>query len=384
MYALLSGCRYAVATVSFYLCVSSVSLAGTVFMQTNLVSDISGLAAVTDPNLVNPWGVSFTPTSPFWVSDQVKNVATLYNASGAPQGGPLIVNTPGGPTGQAFNSTSGFLIGSTAATFIFATLAGNIEAWNGAQGTTAMIMHTTTPGAYTGLALLGNQLFAANKATGNIDVFDSSFNPVSLPGTAFATPPGAGSLTPYNIQTINGNLWVEYSGARLAPGGFVAEFDSTGKLLQTISDAHLNAPWGITLAPPTFGTFGGDLLIGNFNDGMINAFDPTNGFAFAGTLSDPSGNPIANPGLWALEFRDTSTPNGNTGSNPNTLFFSAGIGHGSDGVETHGLFAEVNAVPEPGTSALVALAGCALILLRKYRRAERRVADAQNTTLSAN
>jgi uncharacterized protein (TIGR03118 family) len=309
--------------------------------------------------------VSFSPTSPFWASDQAKNVATLYNASGAPQGGPLIVSTPGGPTGQVFNSTGGFLIGGTPATFIFSTLSGSIEAWNGSQGTTAAVMHTTTPAAYTGLALLGNQLFAANKATGKIDVFDSSFNPVTLSGTPFVTPPGAGGLTPYDIQTINGNLWVEYSGDRLAPGGFVAEFDSTGKLLQTISDAHLNAPWGIALAPSTFGTFGNDLLIGNFNDGMINAFDPANGFAFVGTLSDSNGNPIANPGLWALEFRNTSSPNGNTGSNPNTLFFVAGISHGSDGVETHGLFAEINAVPEPGTSALIALAGCALILFRK-------------------
>jgi uncharacterized protein (TIGR03118 family) len=169
----------------------------------------------------------------------------------------------------------------------------------------------------------------------------------------------AGGLTPYNIQNINGNLWVEYSGARGEPGGFVAEFDSTGNLIRTINDAHLNAPWGAVIAPAGFGTFGNDLLIGNFNDGMINAFDPSTG-GFIDTLRDRNGNPITNPGLWALEFRNTSFPNGNTGTNPNTLFFTAGINN-----ETNGLFGEINAVPEPGTFGLLALAGCAFILLRK-------------------
>jgi uncharacterized protein (TIGR03118 family) len=167
-------------------------------------------------------------------------------------------------------------------------------------------------------------LFAANKATGKIDVFDSTFNPVTLPSTAFADSAVPTGLTPYNIQIVNGSLYVEYSGPRGSPGGFVAEFDTNGTLIQAIGDPHLNAPWAIVMAPSGFGDFGDDLLIGNFNDGMINAFNPSTG-AFLGTLMDGSGHPIADPGLWALEFRNTSAPNANTGNNPNTLFFVAGI-----------------------------------------------------------
>ena len=337
----------------FFIC--SASFGATIFTQTNLVSDIPGMAAVTDPNLKNPWGVSFGPTTPFWVSDQVTNVSTLYNASGVPQpASPLIVSTPGGPTGQVFNSTTGFVInGGAPAAFIFSTLGGNIEAWNGAQGTAAVIMHTTSPGAYTGLTLgtMGGSpvLYAANKVTGKIDVFDSSFNPVSLPATAFANSAVPAGLTPYNIQIVGGNLYVEYSAARGAPGGFVAEFDANGTLIRNINDSHLNAPWGIAMAPAGFGDFGGDLLIGNFNDGMINAFDATTG-AFSGTLMNAAGLPIANPGLWALEFRNTSTPNANTGNIPNSLFFVSGINNENDG-----LFGRIDPVPEPATAGLVGL-----------------------------
>jgi uncharacterized protein (TIGR03118 family) len=338
---------------------------GAAVFQQNLVSDIPGLAAVTDPNLKNPWGVSFSPTSPFWVSDQATAVATLYNASGAPQGGPLIVSTPGGATGQVFNPTTSFQIPTptpAASTFIFATLAGNIEAWNGAQGTTAAIMQTVAGASYTGLTMAtlngSPTLYAANKGTGKIDVFDSSFNPLTLPGTPFADASVPAGLTPYNIQVIAGTLYVEYSGARGAPGGFVAQFDTSGNLIRNISDPHLNAPWGIVMAPAGFDGFGGDLLIGNFNDGTINAFNPLTG-TYIGTLTDAGGNVIANPGLWALEFRDTSSPNGNTGTDPNALYFTAGINNEADG-----LFARISAVPEPGTFVL---AGTVLLAALSYR-----------------
>jgi uncharacterized protein (TIGR03118 family) len=337
--------------------------AATMYFQSNLTSDIPGLAANTDANLKNPWGVSFAPTSPFWVSDQVTGKATLYNAAGVPQG--LVVSTPGGPTGQVFNPTSGFSIGSSGpATFIFSTLSGNIEAWNGAQGTTAAVVHPPSgPASYTGLTMGtrggANVLFAANKATGTIDVFDSSFNTVLLPIGAFADSAVPTGMTPYNIQIVGGNLYVEYSGPRGSPGGFVAEFDTNGTLIRNIGDSHLNAPWGIVMAPSGFGDFGGDLLIGNFNDGMINAFNPSTG-TFLGTLMDSSGHPIADPGLWALEFRNTSAPNANTGNNPNTLFFVAGINDEADG-----LFGTINIVPEPSTLTLLALGIAGLALLRR-------------------
>jgi uncharacterized protein (TIGR03118 family) len=337
-----------------------------VIQQTNLVSDIPGLAAVTDPNLVNPWGVSFSATSPFWVSDQGKNVSTLYNASGVPQGGPLVVNVPGGPTGQVANSTPGFLIGSTPSAFIFSTLSGNILAWNGAQGTNAAIVGTTPGAVYTGLTmgtLNGNSaLFAANNASGKIDVFDSAFHPVSLSGTAFADASVPSGLTPYNVQNLGGNIYVEYAAARGLPGGFVAVFDANGNLLRNINDPHLNAPWGVAIAPAGFGDFGGDLLVGNFGDGTINAFNPTTG-AFAGTLSDSAGNPIVNSGLWALEFRTPVAGNANTGSNPNSLFFTAGINGEADG-----LFGRLDPIPEPGTLGTVGLVLAGILSIAIVRK----------------
>lgn len=341
-------------------------LGATVFVQTNLVSDIPGLASVTDPNLINPWGVSFAATSPFWISDQGKNEATLYNASGAAQGGPLIVTVSGGPTGQVFNPTTGFLIGGTPSTFIFSTLSGNIDAWNGSQGTTAAIVAPSTGGVYTGLTMgtMGgnNFLYAANNAGGNIAVFDSTFQRVVLGASAFVDPAVPSGLKPYNIQNIGGKLYVEYSAARGLPGGFVAVFDTAGNLLQSINDSHLYAPWGVTLAPTGFGDFGGDLLVGNFGSGMIDAFNPTTG-AFLGVLTDSTGNPIVNSGLWALEFRVPVAGNANTGSSPNTLFFTAGI----DG-ETDGLFGRIDPAPEPGTLATAFLVLAGTVCFRVVRK----------------
>jgi uncharacterized protein (TIGR03118 family) len=314
---------------------------------------------------MNPWGVSFSGTSPFWVSDQVNNVATLYNASGIPT--PLIVSTPGGPTGQVFNPTTGFLIGGAApATFIFATLSGNIEAWNGAQGTTAAIVAPSIGGVYTGLTMGtlngNNMLYVANKAAGNIVVFNSSFQQVQLGGGAFVDPSVPTGLTPYNIQNIGGNLYVEYSGPT-GTGGVVAVFDTAGNLLQSITDSHLDAPWGVTLAPTGFGTFGGDLLVGNFGSGTIDAFDPVTG-AFAGVLTDSSGNPIVNSGLWALEFRTPVAGNANTGSSAASLFFTAGIDRQADG-----LFGRIDpAVPEPGTLATAGLVFAGAFCVRALRK----------------
>ena len=276
------------------------------YVQTNLVSDISGFATFTDPMLKNPWGMSFSPKSPFWISDQGTNVATLYSVNGGTVNkASLTVTIPpigvGGPTGQVFNpinssSDPAFKVGTAPALFIFANLNGTISAWNG--GTAAQIKVTTPGAVYTGLAFAGNSaatatLYAANGAQNRIDVFNSSFTPISSPG-GFANP--TMGLVPFNVQTINGNIYVTYAPAGGRPAqisategmGAVAEFDLDGNLIrQLIAGAgdHLASPWGIALAPSSFGQFGGDLLVGNFSfhASEINAFDPNTG-AFIGTI----------------------------------------------------------------------------------------------------
>jgi uncharacterized protein (TIGR03118 family) len=346
--------------------------AATLYVQTNLTSDISGLAANTDPNLKNPWGMSFSATSPFWVSDQVTNVSTLYNGAGTPQA--LIVGTPPSPTGQVFNASTSFNLQSGGqALFIFDSLSGTISGWNAAQGTTAATMFTATDGAaFTGLANAsnssGNFLYAADFANGRIDVFNGNFGLTTLAGH-FTDPNLPAGYSPYNIQTVGGKLYVEYDAvdpvthrpATTANTGVVDVFDTNGNFLQRlVTNTHLNSPWGITQAPGTFGSFGGDILVGNFGDGTISAFDPTSG-AFLGTLSNSSGNPIVNSGLWALDFRAPGS-----GFDSNALFFTAGINGEADG-----LFGEITPAPEPSTLVLLGLGLASVGLLGHKTRIRR-------------
>jgi uncharacterized protein (TIGR03118 family) len=316
--------------------------AATIYAQNNLTSDIPGMASNLDPNLKNSWGMSFTATSPFWLSDQVTNTATLYNAAGVPNS--LVVTTPSGPTGQVANSTMDFQVApGQPARFIFASLSGTVSGWNPAvQSTSAVVGFTATDGAvYTGLAqgiVAGNNfLYAADTRNGKIDVLNGSFQKVSLSGS-FIDPSVPAGLTPYNIQNAGGKLYVTYA-MEDSPGGFVGVFDLNGNLLQHISDSHLDSPWGVTIAPAAFGDFGNALLIGNEDDGRINGFDPSTG-VFLGTISSTSG-PIANEGLWAINFRAPGS-----GFDPNALYFAAGINN-----ETSGLFGTITpaAVPEPAT-----------------------------------
>jgi uncharacterized protein (TIGR03118 family) len=335
------------------------------FVQTNLVSDVPGLAANTDPNLKNPWGISFGPTGPFWVSDQVTGVATVYNGSGTPQPAPpLIVTIPGGnPTGQVFNSTADFTLSSGGkAIFLFATLDGNIAGWNPSLGTTAQTVVLGGPGTvYTGLALVsngaGNFLYAANNAAGTIDVFDSTFAPTTLAGS-FSDPGLPAGYTPYNIQNLGGTLYVTYENESLG-GGIVDAFDVNGLFVRRISAngaaGPLEAPWGLALAPAGFGEFGGALLVGNEDDGRISAFDPTTG-AFLGQLLDENGQPIANTGLWGLTFG-----NGGNGGDVDTLYFAAGINE-----EQNGLFGSIRplvetGVPQPSSLALLGVTAVGLL-----------------------
>lgn len=348
--------------------------AGTIYTQTNLVSDVPGVAAITDPNLKNPWGVSFSRTSPFWISDQATGFTTLYDGAGNIAS--LVVSipaigVPSGPTGQVFNGTSSFnLPNGMPAAFLFDTLDGQLLGWNGNPLTTAVNVATTPGAIYTGLANgsvgSANYLYAADN-TGHIDVFDTNFTNVT--GTTFAgkfvDPNALTGFNPFNIQNINGNLYVTYAKVNSMgvgqPGGFVDEFDSSGDLLKRIATSGaLNAPWGITLAPSKFGSLGGDLLIGQFGNGQILAYDPVSN-AFLGTLNGKGGTPIDNPFLWALEFRT-----GGTHVNLDGLYFTAGYNNQADG-----LFGVIAPAPEPGAITLLLAAlgsfGAGHLVRRKKR-----------------
>jgi uncharacterized protein (TIGR03118 family) len=345
------------------------------FTQTNLVSDIPGVAKTTDPNLVNPWGVSFSSGSPFWISDNKTGLATLYNGAGDII--PLVVTVPpplGGmppsaPTGQVFNGNSGDFGGSH---FIFATEDGTISAWSG--GTSAVLNYSSpVGGVYKGLALGNNSqgtfLYATDFHNGAITVLDSNFAPASLSGS-FTDPNLPKGYAPFNIENINGKLYVTYAKQDAAkhddvsgPGnGFVDVFNTDG-VLQTrlISHGALNSPWGMALAPGSFGSFGGDLLIGNFGDGTINGFDPTTGM-WMGQLDGATGKPLIDLGLWDLTFG-----NGANAGSKSDLFFTAGI-PGDGKVEDHGLFGAIVATPEPGTFALLGSGLLALIGTTRRRK----------------
>lgn len=351
-------------------------------------------AAFVDPNLVNPWGVAFSPTGPFWVSNQVTGTSTLYTGSGQPfpAGDPLVVNIPqggppAGPTGQVFNATGDFVLPSgntpAPAAFLFANLDGSISGWNGSgdptQAVTVVSAGTTGPAVYTGLAIGstggGNFLYAANGATGQIDVFDADFNPVTLSGD-FVDPNVPAGIHPFNIQNIDGLLYVTYA----IPGpaalnadlglGAVSVFAPDGTFIRQIaSGGMLTSPWGVAIAPEDFGEFSNALLVGNFHNefGYILAFDPETGGEL-GAMLNPDGSLLTIPGLWALVFG-----NGGLGGDEDDLYITAGL---TD--ELHGLFAEIAPfqigplpVAEPGAAALLAtgLLPFAPLLRRRKRRA---------------
>ena len=354
------------------------------YIQTNLVSSIPGLAAITDPMLVNPWGVSRSPTSPFWVSNQAMNTSTLYAVTGGTNvsqvlsvnvngfvGIPTTGSGPQGPTGQVNNNnTASFQLvpgtPSTSARFIFANLNGTISGWAG--GLTSTIEVATPDAVYTGLAINSarTRLYAADGAHSTINVFDSSFAQVFLPG-AFTDPNLPAGFVPFNVQNISGNIYVTYAPDGLAAqrgatagAGFVDVFDDNGVFLQRlVSGDRLAAPWGLALAPANFGVFSGSLLVGNFSFAAseINAFDPVTG-ALRGTIPVNVGAGNTPGGLWALMFGSGA---GNGGA-ANILYFTDGING-----ETAGLFGAIAAVPEPAEFGLLT-AGLALLGFVSRRR----------------
>ncbi|MEX3810820.1 TIGR03118 family protein [Paraburkholderia sp. BR13439] len=319
------------------------------FTATALVSDGAVPAAHTDANLKNPWGVAFNPNGFAWVADNGTNVATLYDGNGVPQS--LVVTIPDGkngsasPTGIVFNGTQSFLVTengkSGVAAFIFTGEGGTITAWAPAVGpTNAFVMYDDGAGGavYKGLALAamnnGNFLYATDFHNNKIDVFDTSFTKVSMPG-AFTDPAMPAGFAPFGIQAIGSNLFVTYAMQDAAkhddvPGaglGMVDVYDTAGNLKQRFATGGpLNAPWGIAQAPASFGSMSGAIIIGNFGDGMINAFNASSGQSM-GPISGPNNSPIVEHGIWGIAF-------GNDLSNQpsSTLFFAAGPNDEADGV----------------------------------------------------
>jgi uncharacterized protein (TIGR03118 family) len=338
------------------------SLMSAGFLQTNLASDIPGLAQSFNPLLINPWGISFGPEGAFWLSNAGSGASSILGNNGNALSS-IAIPSPGAfvggsPTGTVFNDSNGFAVSeggrSGSSFFLFAGQDGTISGWNPQVDLTHAVVAVdysgawdgTGPAVFKGLALgtnsQGTFLFATDFRAGSIDVFDSNFKSVQ-PSGSFSDPSIPHGFAPFNVQNIGGHLFVTYARQAAngydqvagAGSGFVDEFDTNGRLLRHFaSGGVLDTPWGVAMAPSTFGRFANDLLIGNFGDGRINAFDPRTG-AFVGALTDLQGNPIQIVGLWGLAFG-----NGQGAGRSDTLYFAAGIGN-----QHHGLFGMIQATP---------------------------------------
>jgi uncharacterized protein (TIGR03118 family) len=344
------------------------------YLVHNLVSDLPGIADHQDANLVNPWGNGFGST-PFWIGNNGTGTSTLYDGTGAATALVVTIPQPGGGhagpvTGVIFNAfssnTAVFAVAAgRSSSFMFCTEEGVISGWNSAaNGTAAAILfdNSKSGAVYKSCALGGTSsaplLFAANFNAGRIDVYDGSLNlNQGAFAKAFANAAIPAGFAPFNVQVIGGNVFVTYAKQDTgkhddvagAGNGYVAVFDQSGNLvINLISQGALNSPWGMAVAPASFGTFAGDLLVGNFGDGKVNAFSPTTG-KLLGTLNDANGNAISIPGLWSLNF-GSGARNEDTG----TLYFTAGIGGGPnhDPVESHGLLGSIQPAPSFVTAGI--------------------------------
>jgi uncharacterized protein (TIGR03118 family) len=324
-----------------------------------LVSDGSQQTESTDPNLKNAWGIAATATSPWWVSSNLQNLATIYNGAGEAQ--QLLVQVLGSPTGvvanpgTAFPVTDGTNTGSSI--FIFATLEGRIVGWNpgvppsGPSTTTFVLVDRSSVGAvYTGIAaattVAGDRLYAADFHNARIDVFDGTLTPVVEAG-AFVDPRLPAGYAPFNVQALNGRIFVAY--AKVDPGtgeelagqglGIVDVYDTDGEFIARVgAHGQLNAPWGMAIAPAEFGKYAGSLLVGNFGDGRIQAFKMSSdmrAFSPAGVLRDETNKQIVIDGLWGIGFG-----NGSQSGLTSTLYFAAGPND-----ETAGLFGSIELTP---------------------------------------
>jgi uncharacterized protein (TIGR03118 family) len=335
------------------------------YKQHNLVSDDTTLipADHQDGHVVNAWGLVSSPTSPWWIANNGTDSSTLFNASTGTIPSLVVAIRGGVPTGLVFNNSGGAFVVSNGTTsapavFLFSSETGIISGWNPAVSPTQSQVGAMVPDAiYKGLAIAGTgaaaRLFATNFHAGTVDVFDNTFKLLSLPG-AFVDPNLPGGYAPFGIQNIGGTLYVTYAlqdkdkeDEMAGPGlGYVDAYDTDGHLLKRVASAGaLNAPWGLAMAPAEFGAFGGMLLVGNFGDGRINAYDlgastTTGEAAPVGPLHGANGPPLVIEGLWALQFG-----NGAGAGSKNTLFFTAGPFD-----EMHGLLGSIEPAEPPGLS----------------------------------
>jgi len=339
---------------------------GNAYYQHNLVADTPGIADFTDPNLINPWGIATSAASPFWVDDTGTGLSTVYTSTGSISATHAVVPLAGGktgtgtPTGIIANATGNFAVKpGTNASFIFSTIDGTISAWANAVSptqATVMIDNSTKGAVYFGLAVSSNTatnspiLYAPNFKSGKVEMYDGAWNPIAAGANAFVDPAVPAGYAPFNIWLLGGKLYVAWAkqnasgtfATRGAGLGEISVFDTGGAMIKhLVSGGQLNEPWGLAIAPANFGAFANDLLVGNFGDGTINAYDPATG-AFVGTMQDTKGNNIVLDGLWAL-----IVGNGGNGGDPNAVYFSAGTGG-----EKHGLLGSLQAAPVVAAGAV--------------------------------
>jgi uncharacterized protein (TIGR03118 family) len=363
------------------LCLPAARAQANSYKQTNLVSDTQGLAPVIDPNLVNPWGICIIPGEPFWIADNASpmGVTSLYNTAGAIQGAftiapPAGSSNPATPTGCVGNSAGGFTLSGSSSIFIFDTEDGTISGWTGGTSSILAVDNSAKPAiatgaVYKGLALVTNSsgsfLLATNFRSGQVEIYDTTFQQTQVLGAgAFndpappAVPTGSGSpgYAPFGVRSITVNntpmIVVTYAlqdtpmhdPLKIPGSGFLDLFSTNGTMVRRITaDSHLNAPWGIVIPPAGFGgSLAGDLLVGNFGDGAINAYNFSTG-AFIDQMKDSTGAPILNASLWDMVFGGGGAQSGD----PNTMYITAGLTN-----EMHGLFAAItaNATPPAATA----------------------------------